>query len=121
MGNTLFHVSHKLHKRNCTHTYELTRIYIRKSTEPKNDVDEKTGKKFGYGQRFLGYAWMCLSCGLLVKSPLMCRGCQSDNIQPGKSDKWGERNSKEYYHCLDCKKVFKIKVKSTVYKLVELT
>lgn len=121
MGNTLFTVSHTLHKRNCTHTYELTRIYIRKSTEPKNDTDEKTGKKFSYGQRFLGYAWMCLTCGLFVKSPLMCRGCQSDNIQPGKSDKWGERNSKEYYHCLDCKKVFKIKVKSTVYKLVELT
>ena len=45
MGNILFTVPSNLHKRNCTHTYELTRIYIRKSTEPKNEKDEKTGKK----------------------------------------------------------------------------
>lgn len=121
MGNSLFTVPSKLHKRNCAHTYELTRIYIRKSTEPKNEKDEKTGKKFGYGQRFLGFAWMCIHCKLFVRSVPVCRGCQSENIRPGKNDSWESRYKKDFYHCLDCKKVYKIKIKSTIYKFVEMS
>lgn len=109
MGNILFHVDHKLHSKNCNMYSPLVRLYIRKSTKPRTEKDERTGELHSYGQRFIGRFWLCTVCGLFIQDVTSCKKCESENIAMGKSDKWGERDKTEYRHCLDCKYSWKVK------------